>query len=1286
MASGEPPPLTEPVDGEVNVPPPPASVAVDVEGSNVEASTELEPVPLDLPSSSVEPEVENAAVATTSSNTNMPEVERVSAESEVNPLSSNDPVEADGANGDMEEEVCKAPLSAATNEANILSAPIDVAMLDSGAEAPLPDLGAAPPPEVTPDPAAAPPPTVTSEPQATPPPEVTSKQIRLQTLRGALAAKLGRVIDIFREWDDDGDGVISRAEFRKALPVLGVAVDRADCNALFDLLDDDSSGFIDYKELNAKLRSGATVQTNDEKSGKPRSRKKGGGFKIASERRPQREGGPGSVVKVLELRDSDNPVEALRKAMGKHMTRVIDVFRQWDEDGSGSISKKEFRRALPILGMLDCPKAVSELLFDRLDEDKSGSIDYQELNHSLRQRSDIPAYGDVYVNKGIPKIPTSPRTPKSSGSGVPVLRSRPVRAPRKVEEQVDPQQYIDNLVTMEEVFKKAQRGERLTSVESSKAEALGMADLLAKTSSSPTAAALARQRGMQPQLALARTCELAAKSRLLVLQRELHDERTERAFKAREEERQAAAKEVRDLSQPTHAQRVSFPRTEAASRNEINNVSTILNTRLMETFSDPRGAWYKLFRHVDKSESGSISFGQFQTIIRKLLGLSFSDLPVESIKAVWVALDIHLDSTGDKSGLITCADFAHFMRLGESAFKQRATPRERVEAKAREAASVVRAEKRARLHRNIRDELANEPPAPKSAIIDLSRRFNEHLEGLRRADREDYEAHSAAIKLFRLMNTNGTGLATFNEFSTIIREELQVSQELLSTFDLKRLWLALDENGSGHIDVGEFGRFMRLGAPQRREWRKEQLDSERRELASNMRQQEHALRMKRDARSQEDAQKRRERYLAAKHGPERDGHRKPHAARSMTAPSPEPGQMLEPHPPTTMAAQLHAFADVQPAPAVAQLEISIMMNARFSQLQEKLACHSWYALFRLIDCDDAGSISFDSFKKLTRQQLGLPPPTLSDSQLRSLWVSLDSAHAGSITWRDFSRFSRLGEQAPQGAAQRLTRKLEHGHALTQEEKQELNAASDAALPCLSKGAEAQAQHLARKKEAASHLRAEKDARIHRHIREEVSDVPAADKASLVDLSCRFNDRMLKLSNESDTPVTWHKLMLQMDTDDSGLISYAELRSMVRDVLMLSTRVLDDKTLKSVFIALDGDASGNISIGEFHTFMRMGEPEKQPLQNLEKRKELSYAARASIEELKVRQAKKETVDAAMRAKEMQQDAKAIEAQIASLKAAVREEGGSRCRMRVHKEEEPESQVAIAARRTRVVYAS
>ena len=43
-------------------------------------------------------------------------------------------------------------------------------------------------------------------------------------LRDALVTNAVRVIDLFREWDEDGDGTVSKKEFRKAVIHLGLEV------------------------------------------------------------------------------------------------------------------------------------------------------------------------------------------------------------------------------------------------------------------------------------------------------------------------------------------------------------------------------------------------------------------------------------------------------------------------------------------------------------------------------------------------------------------------------------------------------------------------------------------------------------------------------------------------------------------------------------------------------------------------------------------------------------------------------------------------------------------------------------------------------------------------------------------------------------------------------------------------------------------------------------------------------------------------------------------------------
>ena len=51
-----------------------------------------------------------------------------------------------------------------------------------------------------------------------------------------------RVIDLFNDWDTDGNGKISKEEFRNAMGLLGFNVPAEDIDALFDSWDPDGSG------------------------------------------------------------------------------------------------------------------------------------------------------------------------------------------------------------------------------------------------------------------------------------------------------------------------------------------------------------------------------------------------------------------------------------------------------------------------------------------------------------------------------------------------------------------------------------------------------------------------------------------------------------------------------------------------------------------------------------------------------------------------------------------------------------------------------------------------------------------------------------------------------------------------------------------------------------------------------------------------------------------------------------------------------------------------------------
>ena len=75
---------------------------------------------------------------------------------------------------------------------------------------------------------------------------------QLKAILNRLSVKL---LDLFRDWDRNGDGRIDAKEFRYAVAALGYDASREDLDILFNELDADGNGTLEYDEFKSALRN-----------------------------------------------------------------------------------------------------------------------------------------------------------------------------------------------------------------------------------------------------------------------------------------------------------------------------------------------------------------------------------------------------------------------------------------------------------------------------------------------------------------------------------------------------------------------------------------------------------------------------------------------------------------------------------------------------------------------------------------------------------------------------------------------------------------------------------------------------------------------------------------------------------------------------------------------------------------------------------------------------------------------------------------------------------------------
>ena len=193
-------------------------------------------------------------------------------------------------------------------------------------------------------------------------------ELRRTLNRQVLKAHAAKVITVFQSWDLDGDGAISKREFRRAVqPLLNLPAGPEALDELFDLFDSDGSGCIGLKQIHDVLRRGQAMEPPPEllqsTVAAPRESRAQVRYELRKMERDGRKNGvraprarPWEGINPQVEYDGGVPVqvpveEQISRALRKQGAHVVEMFRIWDEDGDGEVSRDEFRKAMPVLGV-----------------------------------------------------------------------------------------------------------------------------------------------------------------------------------------------------------------------------------------------------------------------------------------------------------------------------------------------------------------------------------------------------------------------------------------------------------------------------------------------------------------------------------------------------------------------------------------------------------------------------------------------------------------------------------------------------------------------------------------------------------------------------------------------------------------------------------------------------------------------------------------------------------------------------------------------------------------------
>jgi Ca2+-binding EF-hand superfamily protein len=201
--------------------------------------------------------------------------------------------------------------------------------------------------------------------------------------------------------------------------------------------------------------------------------------------------------------------------------------------------------------------------------------------------------------------------------------------------------------------------------------------------------------------------------------------------------------------------------------------------------------------------------------VRELLRMDKRELPEPSLQALWKSLD------EDGGGYMSAGEFGRFMRKGEahSQMDHAREARRQLHRRLTSQKEVMNKQYDQLVGRDMNAKLAHVLPLVDDEMDKLSSFLNLRMSELRTM------RHVGWFKFFKELDSDHSGRISYEELATGLREQLQLTEEILPEVKIQGMWKRLDDDASGFISAGEFIRFSKRGAhttpaPEESSWAK----------------------------------------------------------------------------------------------------------------------------------------------------------------------------------------------------------------------------------------------------------------------------------------------------------------------------------------------------------------------------------------------------------------------------------------------------------------------------------